>query len=69
MVSDFIALKKEASAKEAMETLQKDYFDTEMPFYLYVIGDYGHLKLTDIKFRTVSIKKRSFLRYRYRISL
>jgi magnesium transporter len=44
MVSDFIALKEEASAKEAMETLQKDYFDTEMPFYLYVIGDYGHLK-------------------------
>ncbi len=43
MVSDYIALKEEASAKEAMEILQKDYFDTEMPFYLYVIGDYGHL--------------------------
>jgi len=44
MVSDFIALKEEASAKEAIETLQEDYFDTEMPFYLYVIGDFGHLK-------------------------
>ena len=44
MVSDFIALKEEASAKEAIETLQKDYFDTEMPFYLYVTGDFGHLK-------------------------
>jgi magnesium transporter len=44
MVSDFIALKEEASAKEAIEMLQKDYFDIEMPFYLYVIGDYGHLK-------------------------
>jgi magnesium transporter len=44
MVSDFIALKKEFSAKEAIETLQKDYFDTKTPFYLYVIGDYGHLR-------------------------
>lgn len=44
MVVDVIALKEEASAKEAIEILQKDYFDTEMPFYLYVIGDYGHLK-------------------------
>ena len=43
MVTDFIALKEEASAKEAIEKLQKDYFATEMPFYLYVIGDYGHL--------------------------
>lgn len=43
MVADVIALKEKASAKEAIKTLQKDYFDTEMPFYLYVIGDYGHL--------------------------
>lgn len=44
MVSDFISLKEEASSKEAIETLQRDYFDTEMPFYLYVVDDYGHLK-------------------------
>ena len=43
MVADVIALTEKVSAKEAIETLQKDYFDTEMPFYLYVIGDYGHL--------------------------
>jgi magnesium transporter len=44
MVSDFIALKEEVSAKQAIKTLQKDYFDIEMPLYLYVVGDFGHLK-------------------------
>ena len=34
MVADVIALKEKASAKEAIKTLQKDYFDTEMPFFL-----------------------------------
>jgi len=34
MVADVIALKEKASAKEAIKTLQKDYFVTEMPFFL-----------------------------------
>lgn len=43
MVSDFIALKKDNTAKEAVETLRKEYADIEMPFYLYVVNDYGNL--------------------------
>lgn len=43
MIVDFIALKKETTAKEAIETLQRKYVDIEMPFYVYVINDYGHL--------------------------
>jgi magnesium transporter len=43
MIVDFIALKKETTAKEAVETLQREYVDIEMPFYLYVVSDYGHL--------------------------
>jgi len=43
MVPDVIALKEETSAKEAVEILQKEYADIEMPFYLYVVNDYGHL--------------------------
>ena len=43
MIADFIALKKETTTKEAFETLQREYVDIEMPFYLYVISDYGHL--------------------------
>jgi len=43
MVPDFIALGEETSAKEAIESLQKEHSDVEMPFYLYVVDDYGHL--------------------------
>lgn len=43
MVADFIALKEETTAKEAVEALQKEYVDIEMPFYLYVVDDHGHL--------------------------
>ncbi|MBC8433105.1 MAG: magnesium transporter [Desulfobacterales bacterium] len=43
MITDFIALKKETTAKEAVEALQKEYVDIEMPFYLYVVDDFGHL--------------------------
>jgi magnesium transporter len=43
MLPDFIALKEDATAREAIETLQKDYADIEMPFYLYVVDDHGHL--------------------------
>jgi magnesium transporter len=43
MLPDFIALKQDATAREAIEALQKDYVDVEMPFYLYVTDDHDHL--------------------------
>ena len=43
MVPDFIALPEEISAHEAVASLQKEYVDVEMPFYLYVVDDYGRL--------------------------
>jgi magnesium transporter len=42
-VADFIALAEDTTAKEAIEALQKEYSDVEMPFYLYVVDDYGKL--------------------------
>lgn len=43
MVPDFIALSQETNAKEAIESLQKEYLDVEMPFYLYVVDEYDKL--------------------------
>ncbi len=43
MVPDFIALKEDITAKEAIESLQKEHLDVEMPFYLYVVDEYGKL--------------------------
>ncbi|MEJ2100259.1 MAG: magnesium transporter [Desulfobacterales bacterium] len=43
MVRDFIALTENTTAKEAIESLQKEYSEVEMPFYLYVVDDYGKL--------------------------
>ena len=43
MLPDFIAHTEETTAREAIDTLQKDYVDIEMPFYLYVADDHGHL--------------------------
>jgi magnesium transporter len=43
MVPDFIALNKNITAKEAIVSLQKEYIDVEMPFYLYVVDDYESL--------------------------
>jgi magnesium transporter len=43
MVPDFIALKEDTTAKEAIESLQKEHLDVEMPFYLYVVDEYGRL--------------------------
>jgi len=43
MLPDFIALKEETTAREAIEALQKEYVDVEMPFYLYVVDDHGNL--------------------------
>ncbi len=43
MVPDFVALKEDTTAREAIESLQKEHLDVEMPFYLYVVDEYGHL--------------------------
>ncbi|MCD4763120.1 MAG: magnesium transporter, partial [Desulfobacterales bacterium] len=43
MVPDFIALKEDTTAKQAIESLQKEHLDVEMPFYLYVVDEYGRL--------------------------
>ena len=43
MVADFIALREDVTAGEAIESLQKEHLDVEMPFYLYVVDDYGNL--------------------------
>lgn len=43
MVPDFIALREDVTAKEAIESLQKEYLDVEMPFYLYAVDEYSKL--------------------------
>lgn len=43
MVPDFIALGEDITAKEAIESLQTEYQDVEMPFYLYVVNEYHNL--------------------------
>jgi len=43
MVPEFIALKDDTTVKEAIESLQKEHQDVEMPFYLYVVDEYGKL--------------------------
>jgi magnesium transporter len=43
MVPDFIAFREDMTAKEAIESIQTEYLDVEMPFYLYVVDDYGKL--------------------------
>jgi magnesium transporter len=43
MNPDFIALNQEITAKEAIEGIQKEFADVEMPFYLYAVDEYGKL--------------------------
>jgi len=43
MVTDFIALEEEVRAKQVIEALQNKYLDVEMPFYIYVVDEYGKL--------------------------
>jgi magnesium transporter len=43
MVPDFIALSENLTAGEAIASIQKDFQDVEMPFYLYVVDEYGKL--------------------------
>jgi magnesium transporter len=43
MVPEFIALQEDTTAGEAIESLQKEHLDVEMPFYLYVVDANGKL--------------------------
>ena len=43
MVPDFIALKEDITAREAIESLQTEHSDVEIAFYLYVVDKYGKL--------------------------
>jgi len=43
MVPEFIALKQNFTAKEAIEILQKEHKNVEMVFYLYVVDEQGRL--------------------------
>jgi len=43
MVPDFIALREDTPARLAVESLQKEHVDVEMPFYLYAVDEYGKL--------------------------
>ena len=43
MVTDFVALEEDLGAKQVIEALQNKYLDVEMPFYIYVIDEYGKL--------------------------
>ena len=43
MVPDFVSLGEDITAREAIESLQKENLEVEMPFYLYVVDQYGKL--------------------------
>ncbi len=43
MNPDFIALNQEITAREAIERIQKEFADVEMPFYLYAVDEHNKL--------------------------
>lgn len=43
MVPDFIALKEDITAAEAIRSIQDEHLEVEMPFYLYIVDDHDHL--------------------------
>ena len=43
MTPDFIALRDDIGAREVIEALQNEFLDVEMPFYVYVVDEYGKL--------------------------
>ncbi|SHL39056.1 magnesium transporter [Desulfatibacillum alkenivorans DSM 16219] len=43
MVPDFVTVSEDTTAEKAIASLQKEYIDVEMPFYLYVTDDYDRL--------------------------
>jgi len=43
MIPDFIALNQDKTAREAIESLQEEFLEVEMPFYLYVTDEFEKL--------------------------
>lgn len=43
MIPDFVALNQDKTARQAIESLQEEFLDVEMPFYLYVTDEYEKL--------------------------
>jgi magnesium transporter len=43
MTPDFVALREDITAQQAIDSLQKENLEVEMPFYLYAIDEYGKL--------------------------
>jgi len=43
MVPDFISLREDLTAKNAIESMQKEYLDVEMAFYIYVVDENSKL--------------------------
>jgi magnesium transporter len=43
MTTDYIALNQNLTAGEAITTIQSEYSEVEMPFYLYLVDEYGKL--------------------------
>ncbi len=43
MLPDFVALREDVTANEAIKSLQGEYINVEMPFYVYVVDGYDRL--------------------------
>ncbi len=56
MIPDFIALPEDMTSQKAIESIQKDYHDVEMPFYIYVV-DENYKLLGVISLRQLVVEK------------
>ncbi len=56
MIPDFIALPEDMTTQAAIESIQKDYHDVEMPFYIYVV-DENYKLLGVISLRQLVVEK------------
>ncbi|MBU2647569.1 magnesium transporter [bacterium] len=56
MIPDFIALREDMTSKAAIESIQKNYHDVEMPFYIYVVDENSKL-LGVISLRQLVVEK------------
>jgi len=56
MIPDFIALPEDMTTQKAIESIQKDYHDVEMPFYIYVV-DENYKLLGVISLRQLVVEK------------
>jgi magnesium transporter len=43
MVPDFVALKEDITVGKAIQSLQEEHLDVEMPFYLYIVDEHDRL--------------------------